>query len=522
VITPRSASAEPPAEQPQAAPAGGRRHLRLAVWVVSLGQLMAVLDATIVNVALPHMQAALRFSGTGLEWVINAYSLCFGGLLLFGGRTADILGRRRVFVAGIGVFTVASLLGGLASTQWWLLGARVAQGIGAALAAPSALALVADTFPGSRERDRAIGIFTAIGAGGGAIGILLGGVLTTFISWRSVFFVNVPIGLMIIAIAPRVLAESERQRSRFDIVGALTGTGAVTLLVYALISGATDSNGVSHWRAAGVLISFAVAAVLLVMFIVTEARTPHALVPLRLFTQRARAGAYLIAICVGTAMFGNLFFLTLFLQRVWDYSALSTAAVYIPPALMLTAGGPVGSRLIAKTGTKALVIIGLAAAAIGMYGMSLMSEHGSYVTQMLAPTVVAYAGLGLTGVPLIRTALAGVPEASNGVASGIYTTARQLGGATGLAVVGTVAWSVVAAKIAMARPGATFGDPATPAAVIARGLAAGADRAFLTAAIIIVIALVTALLTIKRDPRGVSQSPARRKDSSQRTRPGHG
>jgi EmrB/QacA subfamily drug resistance transporter len=503
-----------PAGEPRAAP---RRRLRLAVWVVSLGQLMAVLDATIVNVALPHVQTALKFTGTGLEWVITAYSLCFGGLLLLGGRAADILGRRRVFVAGIVVFTAASLLGGLATAQWWLLGARAAQGVGAALASPSALALIADTFPDSRQRARAIGIFTAIGAGGGAFGILVGGVLTTYVTWRSIFFVNVPIGVAIIAIAPRVLAESPRHPRRFDLLGALTGTAAVTLFVYALISGATDASGVSHWRAAAVLASQASAAVLLVVFIAAEARTPQAIAPLRLFADRARSGAYAIAICVGTAMFGNLFFLTLFLQRVWGYSPLRTAVVYVPPALMLTAGGPVASRLVARTGARALVITGLAAAALGMAGMSLMGEHGQYLTAMLAPTVIAYAGLGLTGVPLITTALARVPQPDTGVASGIYATSRQLGGATGLAVVGTIAWSAVAASVTAARPGASFGDQGLPAPVMRLAMTAGADRAFLAAAIIIMIALVIALLTI-RDGREAARQPG----SSLRTRPGRG
>ncbi|HEY7142723.1 MAG TPA: MFS transporter [Streptosporangiaceae bacterium] len=489
------------AEAPAATSPRSRGRLRLAVWLVSLGQLMAVLDATIVNVALPHLQAGLGFSATALEWVINAYSLCFGGLLLLGGRTADILGRRRVFVGGIALFTVASLLGGLALTQWWLLAARAAQGIGAAFAAPSALALIADTFPGKKERARAVGIFTAIGAGGGAFGILLGGILTTFVTWRSVFFVNVPIGAVILLIGPRVLGQSRPHPDKFDLAGALAGTGAVTLLVYGLITGATDANGVAHWREPAVIASLAAAAALLAAFLIREARISYALVPLRLFAQRTRAGVYLIATCVGTAMFGNLFFLTLFLQRVWGYSALATAAVYIPPALMLTAGGPVSSRLVTRTGTRRLILIGLTAAAAGMYGMSLMGEHGHYLTSMLAPTVIGYAGLGLTGAPLITAALARVPEGNNGVASGIYTTARQLGGATGLAVVGTAAWAVVASTVSTARPGAVFGDPGTPAAVVRQAMTAGADRAFLAASVLVVIALIVAVVTIRNEPR---------------------
>jgi EmrB/QacA subfamily drug resistance transporter len=429
-------------------------------------------------------------------------------LLLLGGRTADILGRRRVFTAGIAVFTAASLLCGLATTQWWLLGARALQGIGAAFAVPAALALIADTFPQARERGRAIGIFTAIGAGGGAFGILLGGVLTSYVTWRSVFFVNVPIGTAIMLIAPRVLARSRPNPDRFDLAGALAGTGAVTLLVYALITGATDADGVSHWQDAGVIASLAIAVALLAAFIVREACVSYALVPLRLFAQRTRSGVYAIAICVGTAMFGNLFFLTLFLQRVWDYSALDTAAVYIPPALLLTAGGPVASRLVPKVGTKRLIIAGLAAAAAGMYSMSLIGEHDHYLTAMLAPTVIGYAGLGLIGAPLITAALARVPEGDNGIASGIFTTTRQLGGATGLAVIGTAAWSVVAVTVSAAGTGRTFGAPGLPEEVVRQAMTAGADRAFLAAAVVIAIALVIAVLTIRGEPRPALQAGA--------------
>lgn len=464
--------------------------------MISLAQLMAVLDTTIVNIALPRLQSALAFSATNLEWVVNAYSLCFGGLLMLGGRAGDILGRRQVFVSGTGVFTAASLLAGLTTTQWWLIAARAAQGAGAAFAVPSALALIADTFPGKEERSRAVGIFTAIGAAGGALGILVGGLLVTFVSWRAVFFVNVPIGAAILLAAPRVLGRSQRRPNRFDLVGALTGVGGVTLLVYALITGATDASGVSHWREPAVLASAAAALVLLAAFIAREAAVPHALVPLRLFAQRARAGAYAITICIGTALLGNLFFLTLFLQRVWDYSPLATAAVYIPPALMLTAGPQVASRLVNRTGPKLLIIAGLVVAAAGMYGMSLMGEHGSYLTSMLAPTVIGYAGLSLTGVPLIMVTLAGIPEGSNGIASGLYTTARQVGGATGLAVVGTSAWAAVAGTVVAGHPGAVLGGPGVSGPLLRQAMTAGADRAFLASAIIVLGAAVIALLTI--------------------------
>jgi EmrB/QacA subfamily drug resistance transporter len=469
---------------------------RVAISVISVGQLMFILDTTIVNVALPHIQSALHFSGNGLEWMVSAYSLCYGGLLLLGGRAGDILGRRRVFLAGAIVFTAASLLAGFAITQWWLLAARAAQGIGAAFAAPSALALVATTFPGEKERTRALGVYAAIGTGGGAIGVLAGGLLTTYVTWRSVFFVNVPIGLAISVLAPRVLTESERHPRRFDILGAVTGTAAVTLFVYALISGATGSDGVSHWGDPGVVASLVAGAVLLVIFLGTEARTASPLVPLRLLAQRARAGAYLVVLGMATAMFGVFFFLTLFLQRVWGYSPLHTSILYIPPALLLTIGGLIASRIVPKTGRKALVCAALAVAGAGLIGMSTIGRNASSEPALLAWTYFGYAGLGLLSVPLIGAALDQVPPRDTGVASGVYSTSQQVGGAVGLAVLGTVAWSVVASKIARVNPRWSYGDPHTPAAVLRQAMTAGADRAFLTAAIVIFAAFAIAALTV--------------------------
>jgi EmrB/QacA subfamily drug resistance transporter len=500
---------EPGPPEPGRQPSAGtlartrRGRLRLAVWVVSLAQLMAVLDTTIVNIALPHLQSSLAFPATNLEWVVNAYSLSFGGLLLLGGRAGDILGRRTVFIAGTAVFTAASLLAGLAITQWWMIAARAAQGAGAAFAVPAALALIADTFPGKQERSRAVGLFTAIGAAGGAFGILVGGVLTTFVGWRAVFFVNVPIGGAILLAAPLVLPRSNRCPGRFDLTGALTGIGGVTLLVYTLITGATNAGGQSHWGDPVVIVSGAAALVLLGAFGAREASVPHALVPLRLFAQRPRFGAYAITVCIGTAMLGNLFFLTLFLQRVWGYSPLATAAVYLPPSLMLTAGPQVASRLINRTGPKALIIAGLLIASAGMYGMSLMGEHGSYLTSMLAPTVIGYAGLSLTGVPLITVTLAGIPEGRNGVASGLYTTARQVGGAAGLAVVGTAAWAAWAGVLTAQRPGAAPGGDGAAALLARQAMTAAADRAFLGSAIIVLTAAIIALLTISGRSRTV-------------------
>src|ERR1035441_370461 len=325
-----------PAAQPAAgrAAAGGaaagpvRRHLGLALAVIATAQLMVVLDATIVNVALPHVQRALGFSGTGLEWVVNAYALTFGGLLLLGGRAGDILGRSGVFIAGIILFSLASLLGGFATTQAWLLGARALQGVGGAIVAPTALSLITTTFPEGPPRNRAMGVYAAMSIGGAAVGLIAGGLLTTYLSWRWVLFVNVPIGVIVALVAPQAFAETARNRGRFDLPGAITATLGLASLVYGLSDAATSPNGVSHWGDAKVVASLAAAVVLLTSFVIIEWRSRHALMPLRIFRNRDRSAANLIMLCVGTAMFGMFFFLTLFVQNVWGYSALKTGRTH--------------------------------------------------------------------------------------------------------------------------------------------------------------------------------------------------
>src|SRR5215472_44886 len=288
--------------------------LGLALVVIASAQLMVVLDATIVNVALPHVQRALGFSGSGLEWVVNAYAVTFGGLLLLGGRAGDRLGRRRVFVAGLLLFSGASLLGGFAAGGWWLLAARALQGAGGAVIAPTALSLITTNFPEGRPRNRAMGVYSAMAGGGGAAGLLLGGLLTTYVSWRWVLFVNVPVGLVVAAAAPRVLAESPRRPGRIDVAGAVTGTAGVALLVFGLSKAATGQDGVSHWGDVPVVLSLAASVVLLASFVLIERRSSHPLLPMRVLADRNRSGAYLIMLCIGTAMFGLFFFLTLFMQ----------------------------------------------------------------------------------------------------------------------------------------------------------------------------------------------------------------
>src|SRR5246500_5924270 len=378
---------------------------------------MVVLDATIVNVALPHIQDALHFSGTNLEWVVNAYTLAFGGLLLLGGRSGDLLGRRRIFIAGILLFTVASRAGGFATDQAWLLIARVIQGIGAAFAAPTALALIAVTFPEGPPRNRAMGVYAAMSIAGGAVGLIAGGLLLTYANWRWVFFVNVPIGLAVALLAPRVLGESERRRGNFDLPGAITASLGLAALVYGLSSAATTSNGVSHWGDTKVIVSLVAAVVLLVTFGFIETRSKHALVPMRVLRSRDRTGAYLIMLCVGTALFGMFFFLTLFVQNVWGYSALKTGIAYLPMIATVMVGSAVASQLVNRIGARPLMIIGSVFGTGGMFWLSRVTEHSTYAGGLLGPMMLTAAGMGLLFVPISLVALTKVGNNDAGVAS---------------------------------------------------------------------------------------------------------
>jgi len=487
--------------------AGGSRRLGLALLVIATAQLMVVLDATIVNVALPHVRQALGFSGTGLEWVVNAYAVTFGGLLLLGGRAGDILGRRRVFVSGLLLFSAASLFGGFATSQAWLLIARAVQGVGGAVIAPTALALITTNFPQGQARNRAFGVYSAMAGAGGATGLLLGGVLTTYASWRWVLFVNVPIGIVVAAAAPRVLAESPRRPGKVDVPGAVTGTTGVALLVYGLSKAATGPDGVSHWGDAQVLASLAAAVALLVAFVLIERRSSRPLLPIRVLADRNRSGAYLIMLCVGTGLFGLFFFLTLFLQTVLGYSAIRTGLAYLPfPAGLVTASA-VASQLVPRVGPRPLILAGAAMVAGGIFWLSRLTEHASYFSQLLGPQLVSSFGLGLVFVPLALVALHNVAEQDSGVASSLLNTAQQVGGAIGLALLGTVAWTAVAdsvrtqvahAAAAAARAGRPVPKPGTPpAAIYLHALTVGFSRGFVVAAGLGLLALLIGIATIR-------------------------
>jgi EmrB/QacA subfamily drug resistance transporter len=491
----------------QAAPP---RRLGLALAVIATAQLMVVLDATIVNVALPHIQNALHFSGTNLEWVVNAYTLAFGGLLLLGGRSGDLLGRRRIFIFGILLFSVASLLGGFATDQAWLLGARVLQGIGGAFAAPTSLSLIAVTFPEGRERNRAMGVYAAVSISGAAIGMIAGGLLVSYLNWRWVLFVNVPIGLLVAFLAPRVLRESERRRGNFDLPGAITGSLGLAALVYGLSSAATTSNGVSHWGDTKVVASLVAAVVLLVAFGFIEVRSKHALVPIRVLRSRDRTGSYLISLCVGTAIFGMFFFLTIFVQTVWGYSPLKSGIAYLPMVATIMVGSAVASQLVSRIGARPLMVAGAVISTGGLFWLSRLTEHSTYAGGLLGPMMVTAAGMGLTFVPLSLVALARVANNDAGVASSLLNTGQQIGGSIGLAILGTVAWSAVASSMrsaassaaAAAKAGhaAHLSPAATKAAQVAmsnHALAYGFSRGYIVSAGIALLALVIALVMIR-------------------------
>jgi EmrB/QacA subfamily drug resistance transporter len=505
------------------APGQGSRHLGLALLVIATAQLMVVLDATIVNVALPHIQHALGFSGSGLEWVVNAYALTFGGLLLLGGRAGDILGRKRVFIAGIILFFLASLLGGFATSQAWLLSARALQGVGGAIVAPTALSLVTSNFPEGAQRNRAMGVYAAMSIGGAAVGLLAGGLLTTYLSWRWVFFVNVPIGVIVALLAPRALAESERHSGRFDLPGAITGTLGLASLVYGLSSAATTANGVSHWTDTKVLASLSAAVVLLAAFLFIEARSEHALMPLRIFRNVSRSGAYLIMLCIGTAMFGLFFFLTIFVQDIWHYSALKTGVAYLPMVAGIMAMAGLSTQLVPRIGAKPLLIAGSAIAAGGVFWLSRIDEHSTYLGGLLGPMIVTALGFGLLFMPATLISLSRVDDRDAGVASSLVNTGQQVGGSIGLAILGTVAWTVVsdtarnsvAHAKSRAAAAARAGHPvhlsaaqiaAAKTAIANHALAVGFSRGFVVSAGIMVISLVVAILmihTTKEDLAGI-------------------
>jgi EmrB/QacA subfamily drug resistance transporter len=466
-----------------------RRNITLAI--VLCAQLMIVLDMTVVNIALPSMATGLHLSPTSLSWVLNAYALTFGGLLLLGGRVGDILGRRPAFLAGLAIFTLASLAGGLATSSALLLAARSVQGVGGALASPAVLATIVTTFPEGRERVRALGIFTAVTMGGASLGLVLGGMITQWASWRWVFFINVPVGIAVIALAPRLLARSQRKRGTFDVAGAITSTGGMAALVYAFINAAT-----AGWSSRVTISAFASAVVLLAAFVLIEARTAQPITPLWLLRDRSRAASYVARLLLVGGMFGMFFFLTQFVQRVLGFSPLTAGLSFIPLTGALFATSRLAPRLVPRFGPKPLMVAGLIPVVAGMAWLSQLSPATTYFPGLLIPMLLLGGGMGVVFVPLTMASLAGVPPQDSGAAASMVNVMQQVGGALGLSVLVTVFGT---ASRAAARHPAHAASPALQAQhILVHGMAAS----FTTAAIFDAIALLIIAAVISlRQPR---------------------
>jgi EmrB/QacA subfamily drug resistance transporter len=462
-----------------------RRWLTLAL--LATAQFVVVLDASIVNVALPSIGRGLHFSQDSLSWVVNAYVLTFGGFLLLGGRVADLVGRRVVFIVGLIVFAFASLLGGFAQSEGWLIAARAAQGFGAALLSPAALSIVTTTFTEGAERNRALGVWGAVAGSGGAAGVLLGGILTSGLGWQWVLFVNTPIGIAAALLAPRLIEESKAEvgQRRFDFAGAASVTAGLSILVYALVD--AQNAGWGSLQTVGLL---GLSVALLVAFTVIELRTEAPLVPFRIFRLPTVTGANVSGLLIGASLFSMFFFISLYMQQVLGYGALKAGVSYLPLAGTIIVSAGVASQLVTKLGFKPVLLAGMALIAVGLIWFAQVPTHGSFAANILGPSLLAAVGLGFSFVPVTIAAVAGVREREAGLASGLINTSQQLGGALGLAVLATVANSRT--SNVMAGGGST----------LKHALTLGFQSAFLTGAGFAVLGFVLAMVLIRgRDSR---------------------
>ena len=394
---------------------------------------MIVLDVSVIITALPDIHQGLHFSSADLSWVQSAYALTFGGLLLLGARAGDVLGRRRVFIAGIAIFTAASLLGGLAQSPAWLLGARAIQGVGAAIAAPSTLAMLTVAFPEGPERNRAVAAYSAVAGGGGSVGLVLGGMLTSWISWRWGLFINVPVGAALLFLAPRYLVETERVPGRFDFAGAATSTLGMTTVVYGFVRAA--SNG---WGDPGTISSFAIGLALLAAFVVNERRAPQPITPLRLFRSRERTAAYVARLLIVGAMFSMFFFLSQYMQGVRGYSPLHAGVAFLPMTAVMFGMVRTVPRMADRLGNARLLVTGLVIDLAGMAWLSRLTAGTPFFPGIALPLVMMGVGMGAALAPLTAAGIAGVRPEDAGAASGLVNVFHQLGGSLGLSVLVTV------------------------------------------------------------------------------------
>jgi len=446
-------------------------------------QFMVILDVSIVNVALPSIRGDLHFSGTNLQWVVSAYTLAFAGFLLLGGRAADILGRRRVFISGLLLFVVASLAGGLASGQGMLIAARAAQGLGGAIVAPATLSILTATFVKGPERNRALGAWGAMGGAGGAAGALLGGLLTETLSWRWILFINIPIGLVAAFSALRLVRESRPdpgRRKHFDFLGALTVTGGLVVLVYGIVR--TDVNG---WGSTTTLVTLAAGLALLGVFLTIEGRFASApLMPLKTFRSRAVSGANVVIFLLGCAAFAMWYFASLYMQEVLSFTPIATGLAFLPMTLMIIFGSTVAGRLVARVGAGPILTLGMSLIAAGLLLFARVAVAGTYGGDVLLPSLLSSLGIGLTFVPVTIAAVSGTGEADAGLASGLVNTSRQIGGSLGLAALATLATERTASL--------------SKHASVQEALTGGFHRAFLVGAVFAALGAVAGFVILAR------------------------
>lgn len=473
-----TAAASPPAEH-------DRRWLVLVL--VCIAQFMVVLDATVVNVALPSIQNDLHFTASSLQWVVNSYTLAFGGFLLLGGRAADFIGRRRLFVAGVVLFTAASLLNGVATSSEWLIAGRALQGLGAAMVSPAALSIVTTTFKDGAERAKALAVWAAIAVGGAAVGLLLGGILTEYLSWEWIFFVNVPVGIAAVLLSLRFVPESKAPATHgVDVAGAVGVTAGVTLLVYAIVK-AQDYG----WASVETLGMLAVAAAILAAFVVVEMRSAAPLVRLGIFRIRSLTGANLSMLAVSGGMFSVFYFASIYLQQVLGFTPVQTGLAFLPLTAGIIIFSGVAQQIVGRIGVREVAMIGMGVAAVGLLLLSRAPVDGTYLADVLPGLVVMSAGLGLVFVPLTLIATANLADADAGLASGIFNSSQQIGGALGLAILSTVAATQTADAVADAGGSPTGAQQAS-------ALVDGFQAAFAIGAGLMILGLVLAAVLIRR------------------------
>jgi EmrB/QacA subfamily drug resistance transporter len=454
----------------------------IALGLLCATQFMLVIDVSIINVALPTIEHALHFSVSNLQWVASGYALTFGGFLLLGGRIADLLGRRRMFMVGLLLFVAASLACGFATSSGFLIGARAVQGLGAAIVAPAALSILTTTFAEGIERNKALAVWGAVSGAGGAVGVLLGGVFTEYFGWEWVFYVNVPIGLVAIALAPRLLHESRVDDAvrNFDVAGAISVTASLSLLVYTLVE--TDTN---HWLSVTTLALFAVSAVLLVIFVAIEMRTAHPLLPLSIFRLRTLTGANVVGFLLGASLFSMFFLLALYMQSPagLGYSPLRSGFGYLLVAISIIVSAGASQVIVTKIGVPRVMGGGLVLLIAGLLWFTQVSPHGTYLVDLAPGFLLAGLGLGFSFIPMTIAALEGITDREAGLASGLINTSQQIGGALGVALLTTVLTNYTE----------SHGGPNASPSVFTDGL----SRAFLVGAVLAVIALVANLWLVR-------------------------